>query len=261
MENLNIALIQTTLFWEDPDKNIQHFSKKIAGIDQPVDLIVLPEVFSTGFTRYPAPVAEPMEGKTMQWMHHTAREKACVVAGSMVIEEHGRYYNRFVWMKPDGNYQTYDKKHLFSHAGEDEHYTAGDKRMVAKLKGWKILPLICYDIRFPIYSRNRYSPENGFDYDVLLYVANWPANRSHTWRVLMMARAMENMCYVVGVNRIGSDDRGIEYTGDTAVVDSMGETLFGELPNTDHVGLVTLPRCPLDSHREKFRVWEDWDAV
>lgn len=260
MQNLSLAFIQTSLFWEDPEKNTAHFSQKIETLGEPADLIVLPEMFSTGFTMHPSRAAEPMEGATMRWMHETARRQHAVIAGSLVIEEGGSYYNRFVWMPPDGRYQCYDKKHLFSYAGENENYTSGSSRLVVELNGWKIMPQICYDLRFPVFSRNRWLPESGFDYDLLLYVANWPASRSHAWRVLLMARAIENMCYVAGVNRIGTDARDIAYSGDSAVIDPLGETLAGELPHADHVAVVSLPRCPLDSHRDRFRAWADWDG-
>ena len=259
MQNLEVATIQTTLHWEDPARNLGHFSEKIHSIDKPVDLILLPEMFTSGFTKHPQGVAEPMHGPSMQWMHRHAAERQCVVAGSLVIEDQGRYYNRFVWMRPDGSCSHYDKKHLFSHAGEDENYVAGHSRVIVELKGWKVMLQVCYDIRFPVFSRNRYHADTGFDYDLLIYTANWPAARSHAWRVLLMARAIENMCYVVGVNRIGTDERDIAYTGDSAAVDSYGETLVGELPGMEHISVFTLPRCPLDSHREKFRVWKDWD--
>lgn len=259
MQNLEVAIIQTTLHWEDPARNLAHFSEKINAIDKPVDLIVLPEMFTTGFTKYPAGIAEPMDGPSVGWMRRHASERNCVVAGSLVISERGKYFNRFVWMRPDGTYASYDKKHLFSHAGENEHYAPGDERVVVELKGWKVMLQICYDIRFPVFSRNRYHADAGFDYDVLLYVANWPGSRSHAWRVLLMSRAIENMCFAIGVNRIGADERGIAYSGDSAAIDSYGETLMGELPHTDHVSVFTLPRCLLDSHREKFRVWADWD--
>jgi len=260
MQNLKIALIQTVLEWEASEKNRGHFSHRIATIEEAVDLIVLPEMFSTGFTMNPAAVAEPMEGPTMGWMHGVAEEKSCVVTGSLVIEAGGCFYNRLIWMRPGGQYQFYDKRHLFSFAGENQKYTTGGQKLIAELKGWKIMPMICYDLRFPVWSRNRYEEGRGFDYDVVMYVANWPAVRSHVWRVLLMARAIENMSYVVGVNRIGSDELGIDYSGDSAVIDPRGENLSQMLPGADQTEVITLTRCPLDSLRDKFRAWADWDA-
>jgi omega-amidase len=259
MQDLKLAIVQTALFWEDPEANRSHFFEKLSGIREAVDVAVLPEMFSTGFTMNPQPVAEPMEGPTMTWMHSQAMSMNCVVTGSIVIEEQGRYYNRLIWMPPDGHYQWYDKKHLFSYAGEDKHYTPGSSKLVVKVKGWKLMPVICYDLRFPVWSKNHYHPDQGFDYDCILVVANWPASRSHAWRILLMARAIENLSYMVGVNRIGSDERGIGYSGDSAAIDPLGENLSAMLPNADQVEVVTLSRCTLDSHRERFRVWADWD--
>ena len=260
MQNLKLALLQTTLYWESPEKNRDHFARKMEDISEDVDLIVLPEMFSTGFTMQPGRVAESMEGPTMQWMHQVAARMLCVVTGSLVIEEQGHYFNRLIWMQPSGQYLSYDKKHLFSFAREDENYSAGSQKLIVELNGWKIMPLICYDLRFPVWSRNRYEEDRGFGYDCIIYVANWPSARSHVWRVLLMARAIENMSYVVGVNRIGSDERGIDYSGDSAVIDPRGENLSGMLPGADQTEVVTLSRCPLDSLRDKFRAWKDWDS-
>lgn len=260
MQNLTLAILQTNLEWEAPDVNRRHFDQKLAAIDTAVDLVVLPEMFSTGFTMNPQSIAEQMEGRTMAWMHKQADALQAVVTGSIVIEEAGRYYNRLIWMTPGGQYQFYDKKHLFSYAGEDAHYSAGREKLIVELKGWKMMPMICYDLRFPVWCRNRYSEGAGFDYDCILYVANWPASRSHAWRILLMARAIENLSYVVGVNRIGSDERGIDYSGDSAVIDPLGENLSNMLPHADQAEVVTLARCPLDSHRDRFRAWADWDG-
>ena len=211
MQNLKLAYIQTTLQWEEPGNNLKHFSQKISEIDELVDLIILPEMFTTGFTMHPQALAEPMMGPSMEWMAKHALERSCVVTGSLIIEAEGHYYNRLIWMPPDGRFQYYDKNHLFSYAGENEHYTRGQNKLIVKLKGWKIMPLICYDLRFPVWSRNRHIPGDGFSYDCLLYVANWPSARSHAWRILLMSRAIENLCYVVGVNRIGIDGRNIHF--------------------------------------------------
>ena len=260
MQNLTLAILQTNLEWEAPDVNRRHFDQKLAAIDTAVDLVVLPEMFTTGFTMNPQAIAEPMEGESMGWMHEKASDLSCVVTGSLVIQEGGHYYNRLVWMRPDGSYACYDKKHLFSYAGENENYSPGKSKLIVDLKGWKIMPMICYDLRFPVWCRNRYDEEMGFEYDCIVYVANWPAGRSHAWRILLMARAIENLSYVVGVNRIGSDERGIDYSGDSAVIDPLGENLSNMLPHADQAEVVTLARCPLDSHRDRFRAWVDWDG-
>lgn len=260
MQNLKLAIVQTSLFWEDPEANRNHFLDKLSGIREAIDLVVLPEMFSTGFTMNPQPVAEPMGGTTMTWMHSQAKAMNCVVTGSLIIEENGRYYNRLIWMPPDGHCQWYDKKHLFSYAGEDKHYAPGSSKLVVEIKGWKLMPMICYDLRFPVWSKNRYQPDQGFDYDCMLVVANWPVSRSHVWRILLMARAIENLSYVIGVNRIGSDEMGIGYSGDSAAIDPLGENLSAMLPNADQTEIITLSRCALDSHRDRFRVWDDWDG-
>ncbi len=261
MQHIKLALLQTVLRWEDPDANLDHLSGKISELSEPVDLIILPEMFTTGFTMEPHGVAEKMNGRAMGWMARHAAERSCVVTGSMVIEDGGHYYNRLIWMPPDGHFSVYDKVHLFSYAGEDKHYSRGENKLIVSLKGWKIMPQICYDLRFPVWSRNRYVEGQGFDYDCLLNVANWPASRSHAWRILLMARAIENMCYVVGVNRIGADERNIVYSGDSVALDPLGESLSAMLPNADATEIVTLNPCLLHSHRDTFRAWKDWDAI
>ena len=259
MQNLKLAYIQTTLQWEEPGNNLKHFSQKISEIDELVDLIILPEMFTTGFTMHPQALAEPMMGPSMEWMAKHALERSCVVTGSLIIEAEGHYYNRLIWMPPDGRFQYYDKNHLFSYTGENEHYTRGQNKLIVKLKGWKIMPLICYDLRFPVWSRNRHIPGDGFSYDCLLYVANWPSARSHAWRILLMSRAIENLCYVVGVNRIGIDGRNIHYSGDSGVIDPLGESLSKLLPHADNTEIVTLEPSVITNHRNAFRAWADWD--
>lgn len=261
MQNLTISLIQTPLYWEDPQRNLEMFSGKIAGIGDQPDLIVLPEMFSTGFTMKPGKVAEPMDGQAVEWMRQTASKRNCVLAGSLAIAEGGRFFNRLIWMRADGSFEQYDKYHLFSFAGENRHYTPGKEKLIVELKGWRIMPLICYDLRFPVWSRNHHDPDNGFGYDVLLYVANWPESRSHAWRVLLMARAIENLSYVIGLNRIGEDGKGITHSGDSAVIDPAGENLGNFMPHREQVETIVLPRCPLDSFRDKFRAWADWDRA
>ncbi len=253
-------MIQSFLHWEDPEQNLEVLGQKAATFDQGIDLLLLPEMFTTGFTLHPERVAEPMEGRSMRWMNDLAGRMQAVVAGSLIIREEEKYYNRLVWMPPSGNYACYDKGHLFSFAGENKRYTAGRERLFVRLKGWKLMPLICYDLRFPVWSRNAHREGQGFDYDALIYVANWPAVRSHVWRVLLMARALENMCYVVGLNRVGTDDNGIDHQGDSAVIDPRGESILGFMPDQEACGTAVLDYGELSGLREKFRAWADWDA-
>lgn len=260
MQNLTVHLFQSPLFWEDIDRNLAMFSKKIKEILTSPDLVVLPEMFTTGFTQKPHAVAEPMEGRSMQWMQQNASKKKCVITGSVIIREKDKYYNRLIWMPPDGNYQCYDKRHLFTFAGENKYYTAGESQLIVKLWGWKIMPLICYDLRFPVWSRNTYESETGFAYDCMLNVANWPGSRSHVWRVLLMARAIENQAYVIGLNRIGKDKNNIVYSGDSAVISPRGDNLSNIMPGRDVSETIVMPRCQLDDFRDKFRVWADWDS-
>ncbi len=259
MQNLNVAIVQATLYWEDSARNLAMFTEKVAGLDSDTDLIVLPEMFTTGFSMNARVAAEPMGGPALQWMQKTADERACVVCGSVAVEDNGSFYNRFFWVRPDGSFEHYDKYHLFTYAGENRDYIPGERKLIVELKGWKIMPLICYDLRFPVFSRNRFCESEGFDYDVLLYVANWPASRSHAWRILLMARAIENQAYVIGVNRLGVDENEITYSGDSAVISPLGENLSNLLPNQEGVETVIMPRCQLDSFRDSFRPWADWD--
>ena len=259
MQNLNVTLVQSTLYWEDPARNREMFRHKIAGLEGDTDLIVLPEMFTTGFTMNPKAAAEPATGPTLEWMRRMAASRQCVICGSVAVEDGGRYYNRFFWVRPEGSYETYDKRHLFTYAGENKDYEPGSRKLILELKGWKIMPLICYDIRFPVWSRNRHQEGQGFDYDLLLYIASWPASRSHTWRVLLMARAIENQSYVIGLNRLGVDENEIQYTGDSAVINPLGENLSNLLPNQEGIETVTIPCCQLNSLRDSFRVWADWD--
>lgn len=259
MQNLTVTIVQSTLYWEDPARNLEMFGEKIASIQENTDMIVLPEMFTTGFTMNPQTAAEPVNGPALVWMKQMAASRNCVVCGSVAMEDGGKFYNRFFWVRPDGSFETYDKRHLFTYAGENKDYVCGSGKLIVELKGWKIMPLICYDIRFPVWSRNRYREGQGFDYDVLLYVASWPAPRSHAWRIMLMARAIENQSYVIGVNRLGADENKIQYTGDSAVINPLGENLSNFLPNQEGLETVVLPRCHLDGFRDSFRVWADWD--
>ena len=249
---MKIALIQTSLIWENPIENRSHLAQKITGFMEDVDLIVLPEMFSSGFTMNPKAVAETMQGETVSWLQHLAKAKDCAITGSLVIEENGNYYNRLVFVFPTGEIKTYDKRHLFSLAGENEFYAAGKDKLILEYKGYKICPLICYDLRFPVFSRN---VEN---YDVLLYVANWPKPRVNAWDILLKARSVENMCYTIGVNRIGKDHNHHEYVGHTQVIDFLGDYVL-EPQEADTVFIVELNKAKLIETRNKLAFLNDRD--
>jgi len=259
MSDIRIALLQSDLQWENPKANLKMFEKKINGINENVDIVVLPEVFTTGFTMEPMGVAEPFKGDTFRWMEKTARERNIVLVGSKPVQENGKFYNRLIWMQPDGNYYKYDKRHLFSFAGETKNYSPGKERVIVEYKGWKFLLIICYDLRFPVWCKNNYNSEYGLEYDCIINIANWPAPRRHVWDILLKARAIENQSYMVGVNRIGEDGNGVKHRGDSAVICPKGEVLSTLKPDEEKTDIVNMSRKTLDEFRSKFRVWEDWD--
>lgn len=262
--SLTITGIQANLQWEDKKTNLQLFEEKIFSLSRPTEIVVLPEMFSTGFSMKPEVLAETMKGETLQWMKRVAAERKIIVTGSVIIEENGKYLNRLIWMLPDGQFGYYDKRHLFAYGDEDSHYSAGKRRLIASVKGWKINLLVCYDLRFPVWARqNLPSPkdEGGTmvpEYDALIYVANWPERRITAWKTLLRARAIENQCYVIGVNRIGEDGNNIHYSGESMVVDPLGEILHTKKDEED-VFTVTLDKSHLDSIREKFPFWKGAD--
>jgi omega-amidase len=249
---MKIALIQTQLFWENPKKNRNAFEKKINAITDDVDLIVLPEMFTTGFTMEPNRVAETMQGETVAWLTLLAKAKNSAITGSLVITENGNFYNRLVFVFPSGKVQFYDKKHLFTLAGEDKVYTGGNKKIIVEYLGWKICPLVCYDLRFPVFSRNVE------EYDVLIYVASWPKIRINAWDALLKARAIENLSYTIGVNRIGEDDNGYQYNGHTQVVNFLGDYILEPIENKG-VFIVQLNKAELLLARKKFNFLNDRD--
>ncbi|MFW5793392.1 MAG: amidohydrolase [Bacteroidota bacterium] len=259
MQNIKTTIIQSSLFWEQHEENRKMFSDKIDQIKDDTDIIILPEMFSTGFTMNPKPIAEKAKGESFQWMQKKAKEKNAVIAGSIATTENDKFYNRFYWVEPSGNFYQYDKKHLFTFAGEDKQYTAGQERIIIEYKGWKFLPLICYDLRFPVWSKNKYSKESGFDYDCIIYIANWPQPRNKAWKSLLIARAIENQSYVIGVNRIGFDNNKNEYSGDSAVVDPKGNYLSQLTANAELSDTVILSKEELYNFRENFRLGPDWD--
>ena len=252
-QHLHITLIQSDIVWEDRAANLQHLGQVIAGIQGPKHIVVLPEMFSTGFSMAPEKLAETMDGTTVQWMAEMAVQHRCILTGSAIIEEDGKYYNRMLWVQPDGNIAHYDKRHLFAYGGEDQQYTAGEKRLIVSVNGWRINLLVCYDLRFPVWSRNKNAA-----YDVLLYVANWPQARSLAWKTLLQARAIENMSYVVGVNRVGTDGKGLIYSGDSSVFGPLGEQLWQQ-SGTTSIHTITLDKQTLEDTRAKLPFLKDAD--
>lgn len=281
MSTLTVSIIQSELHWENKAANRAMFEKKIFSIEERTEVVVLPEMFSTGFSMNAEKLAEDMDGETVQWMKRIAAEKNIILTGSIIIKDSGqggtndtgqteadrpgaglRYYNRLIWMQPNGQFGYYDKRHLFAYAGEDKQYSAGNKRLIASVKGWKINLQICYDLRFPVWScQNPVSQKeaaNGPEYDVLIYVANWPERRNIAWKTLLAARAIENQCYVIGVNRVGTDGNNIYYSGDSMIVDPLGEVLY-YMKDAEDIFTMTLDKSHLESVREKFPFWKDGD--
>jgi len=257
MSTLSITTIQSNLHWEDKRANLVMFEQKIIGIKERTELVILPEMFSTGFSMKPELLAETMEGETVQWMKRIAKTQNIILTGSIIIEAGGNYYNRLIWMLPNEQYGYYDKRHRFAYAGEDEHYSAGNRRLIASVKGWKINLLICYDLRFPVWARQSNSETS--EYDLLIYVANWPERRVHAWKTLLQARAIENQSYVVGVNRVGDDGNNIHYSGDSMIVDPLGEVVYTKNEQED-VFTVTIDKEHLQSVREKLPFLKDADS-
>lgn len=254
MDKLIIALIQSDLVWENPVQNQLNFTEKIKSISQPVDVIILPEMFTTGFTMNASAVAENMEGETVKWMLKTAKNKNAAIVGSVIIEDDGKYYNRLLFVHPEGIVDTYDKRHTFTLAGEDKVYMSGKEKLIVNYKGFRIRPLICYDLRFPVWSRITK------DYDVLLYVANWPKPRITAWDALLKARAIENMSYCIGVNRVGLDESNYEYSGSSAVYDVLGEKISNIPLGKEHIEIITLEKNHIKKYREKLQFLNDQDG-
>ncbi|TDQ76656.1 amidohydrolase [Sphingobacterium yanglingense] len=253
MEPIKITIFQAYLFWENAEKNLQNLRLRLSSLKGKTDLILLPEMFNTGFTMNVEKCAERMDGMTMRWMYDTAVSFDCVVAGTLIVEEEGRYYNRFVWMSPDGSYVHYDKRHLFAMGGEDKSFTAGNSRVIVELKGWKICPMICYDLRFPVWSRNQ---ENG--YDLLVYTASWPDKRSAHWRALIPARAIENQAFVIGVNRVGHDGNEVYYSGGSMCISPLGDVVYYK-PEDEDLYTFTLNPKDLENTRDRFPFLQDRD--
>lgn len=249
---MKISLVQFDIIWEDISKNLEILEQKIQQIPQDVDVIILPEMFSTGFTMNPENVAETEQGKSVNWMIKTAQQTQKAIIGSLAIKENDNYYNRLYFVFPDGSYQSYNKRHLFTLAGEDKKYTRGSEKLLVNYKDWKLCLMICYDLRFPVFSRNTE------DYDALIYVANWPERRINAWDILLRARAVENMSYTIGVNRVGTDLNDNHYTGHTQVIDTLGNYILA--PETkDGIFTVVLDKKQQDELREKLGFLNDRD--
>ncbi len=261
MQDLTVTLIQTGLHWEKPDANQAMFEEKIWQIGRSTDVIILPEMFTTGFSMNAASIAEPMHYRTHRWLNQVAAQTGALIIGSFVARdrESAHFYNRLMWMEPGGDFKTYDKRHLFRMAEEERTYTAGTTQLVAEWRGWRICPMVCYDLRFPVWSRNRWlADEKRMNFDLLVYVANWPRPRSVAWSTLLRARAIENLCYCAGVNRIGVDGKGIEYEGLSSVIDPRGIVL-ASAEDGEGIITVTLRASDLQEYREKFPAWRDAD--
>ena len=253
MQDLKVTLIQSELVWEDIDSNLSEFDTRITAVKEDTHLIILPEMFSTGFSMNAANLAQDMDGSAVRWIQKKSKDINADIVGSIIINDKGKFYNRLVWAKPQGALLTYDKRHLFRMAGEEKIYSAGSKNITVELNGWKIRPFICYDLRFPAWTRNMKN-----QYDAAVFIANWPEKRAEHWKALLQARAIENQCFVVGVNRVGTDGNGLAYSGDSSIIDPWGAVIFQK---SSHPCTVTaqLSYDLLKRSREDFPVWMDAD--
>ncbi len=252
-EKLNIALLQADLEWEKIEDNLRNFEEKIGRLSEAVDLIILPEMFTTGFSMNAKNLAEPANGPSFEWMQKMASEKDAAVTGSIITSEKGHFYNRLYFVFPNGSFEKYDKRHTFTLAKEHETYASGTARLIVDYKGWKICPLVCYDLRFPVWARNTE------DYDLLIYVANWPAPRTTAWDALLRARAIENMSYCIGVNRVGKDGKDLDYIGHSAVYDSLGKKVSNKAEEAEWEEEVSLYRKHLTDTRSQLKFLQDRD--
>ena len=256
MQDLNISLIQSELHWHSIEANLAMFEEKIWQLDQKSDVIILPEMFNTGFTMKVS-LGEPMNSKTFRWMRQMASQTKAILLGSYIVNEKGNHFNRLLWMEPSGDFAYYDKRHLFRMADEHNSFTEGSELLIKSWKGWNICPLVCYDLRFPVWSRNRVN-SNHSEYDLLVYVANWPQARVQAWDALLKARAIENACYSIGLNRVGTDGNGVQYNGHSAAYNCKGDTLFqaGEI---EGLHSFSLEYQSLVAYRKAFPVHLDAD--
>ena len=259
MNNLQITTIQTPLHWENPEANRAMLEEKIARLESPTDVIILPEMFTTGFSMNASTLAEPMNFHTTKWLKNMAAKTNALLLGSVIIKDGTRYFNRLLWVEPSGEIKTYDKRHLFRMAEEEKVYSSGSKKLVAQWRDWKICPMVCYDLRFPVWSRNHFDEQSkSLSYDLLIYVANWPAPRSPHWQTLLKARAIENLCYVAGVNRVGEDEKKIQYEGRSLVIDPKGEVL-SDAGHQECIITSSLNAEDLKHWRTKFPAYLDAD--
>ena len=256
--NIKISLIQASLHWEDRQKNLNHLEGLMGALKGKTDIIVLPEMFTSGFSMNIETQSNTMNGEAINWMTEMAKELKAVVCGSLIVAEGEKFYNRFVWMEANGNWQKYDKRHLFKMANEDQSYTAGNERVIINYKGWKIMPLVCYDLRFPVWSKNKLIT-NEAEYDLLIYTANWPKVRNVVWKNLLISRALENQVYVAGVNRVGEDENGIIYSGDSAIISPYGAYLSQAKEEKEDIITSEFDLQTLKDFRNKFPVLSDAD--
>ncbi len=258
MDDLRLTVIQAELTWEDPERNLLHFMDLLKGVTQDTDLILLPEMFNTGFSANVRKLAEPPDGPSLAFLKRIAAERDCAITGSVMTHEGRKVYNRLLFCLPDGTVHTYDKRHLFRLSEEYKLFSAGKTRGIIPFRGWKILPLVCYDLRFPVWSKNTWE-EGEYGYDLLLYVANWPGSREHIWKTLLAARAIENQAYVAGVNRVGHDGHGTWHGGDSRVVDAKGRSVWEAPYGQEDVRTLSISYEDLRIYRESFTVGMDWD--
>jgi omega-amidase len=258
VKDLSVTIIQSEPYWLKAMDNLVQIDGLISDITEKTDLILLPEMFNTGFVTDPDLIMDTIPDITIRRMRKWADEKNCIVSGSLIVKEHGQNMNRLIWMKPGGEYEYYDKRHLFRFENEHSGFHSGNKELIAELNGWKIKPLICYDLRFPVWCKNRYS-DGAYKYDIILFLSNWPASRSHTWKSLLLARAIENQCYSIGVNRSGTDGNSIRHDGESMIIDQRGEHMAILEKGRPEVKSTILSYKHLDNDRKRFTVGLDWD--
>jgi len=251
-DKLNITIVQSDLVWENIDANLQNFSKKLENL-QNSDLIILPEMFNTGFSMNSKSLAEKTDGKSLKWLINLAKEKQSAIIASLIIEENKQFFNRLYFVLPNGDLQFYNKRHLFRMANEHNYYSPGTEELIVNYKGWRIKPLVCYDLRFPVWARNKNN------YDLLIYVANWPERRNEPWKILLKARAIENQSYVVGVNRVGTDGNNVVFSGDSAVINPKGEVISKTKAHEESVETIEISLSELNDFKEKFPAYIDAD--
>ncbi len=258
MQDLKVTTIQSNLVWNDFQANLKAFDEKLNSLSEKADIIVLPEMFNTAFVVEPETVDIEAAKVSLDWMIDNAKKYDTAICGSMIVKEDGNYYNRLYWVEPHGQIQKYDKRHLFTLGNEHLKITAGQENIIINYKGWKIKPLVCYDLRFPVWAKNTYE-QGEYEYDLLIYVANWPAARNYAWKSLLVARAIENQAYVIGVNRIGPDANGTKHTGFSRVIEPKGEVISEEVENIESSQTISLSADEMKLYRKKFTVGLDWD--